>query len=63
MLICNDDTSYKCSELKQNSVGSIRTIQFYIIDDISPEEIKKIFENDTFYFYDDVVGCCFLWQK
>jgi hypothetical protein len=56
MLICKGDIAYKCGELKQQSVGIIRKIQFSIIDFISPDEARNIFEDDTFYFYDDVLN-------
>lgn len=55
MLICKGNTSYRCGELKQQSVGVVQKIQFPIIDCISPAEVKNIFEDDTFYFYDDVL--------
>ena len=56
MLICRGDTSYKCGKLKQSSFGVVRRIQFSITECISPTDARSLFEDDTFYFYDDVVN-------
>ena len=57
MLICRGNTAYKCSELKKKSFDDIKKMQFCITDSVSPEELKDLFEDDTFYFYDEVYKC------
>ena len=56
MLICTGDKSYKCSETKHKSADNIRKIQFSILEHLSPTEVKEIFKDNKFYFYDDVLG-------
>ena len=53
MIICRGDTSYKCGEFKQTVKPHMRIITIQITDCISPEDARSIFEDDTFYFYDD----------
>ena len=56
MLICKDDIALKCSELKERVSGDIRTIKFSIFDNIPQHKLIKMFEDTTFYFYDDILG-------
>lgn len=53
MLICRDDKAYKCGEFKQKSSRFLQKIFFLIADSISPEKAKDLFEDNTFYFYDE----------
>jgi hypothetical protein len=55
MLICKGEKSYKCSKIKTFSVEEIQGIEFSILEPVSSTEIANIFEDDTFYFYDDVL--------
>ena len=55
MLICKGDKAYKCSKIKTLSVGEIQGIQFSILEPISHTDIANLFEDNTFYFYDDVL--------
>lgn len=55
MLIYKDDVSYKCSNLKTSMLGETHNIQFSIIEPITPMEVARLFTDDTFYFYDDVL--------
>lgn len=55
MLICKGDKSYKCSELRESSVGNTRKIRFSITDSVSPAEVKELFVDTTFYFYDELL--------
>lgn len=55
MLICKGDKAYKCSKIKTFSVGEIQGIQFSILEPISHTDIANLFEDNTFYFYDDVL--------
>lgn len=56
MLICKSDKAYRCSNTEHKSYDEIRSVQFSILDQLSPAEVKEIFEGDNFYFYDDVLG-------
>lgn len=56
MQIRKGDTSYKCSSIKTNEFRNMRLIQFSILEPVSPMDVAKLFENDTFYFYDDVLN-------
>ena len=55
MLICKGDTAYKCSKLETFSIGKMHCIQFSITEPISQNDVVNIFEDNTFYFYDDVL--------
>ena len=55
MIICKGDTAYKCIKMKVNNMGKTQSIQFSLPDAVSPTDIKKLFADDTFYFYDDVL--------
>lgn len=56
MRIRKGDTSYKCSAIKTNDFRNTRIIQFSILEPVPPVDVAKLFENDTFYFYDDVLN-------
>ena len=56
MQICKGDTVYKCSEITTSSVGRTQCIEFSIIEPISQTDVVNLFEDDTFYFYDDVLN-------
>lgn len=56
MLICKGDKAYKCSEIKKFTIVEKRCIQFSIIEAVSPTDVVNLFEDDTFYFYDDVLN-------
>ena len=56
MLICKGDASYKCSDIKINDVRTTLTIRFSILEPVAPIDVANLFENDTFYFYDDVLN-------
>ena len=55
MQIRKGDTSYKCSNIKTNDCRNMRLIQFSMLEPISSMELAQLFEDDTFYFYDDVL--------
>ena len=52
MLICNGDFSFECSTVKTDSAGTTERIQFDIFAPVSPDDIKRLFADDSFYFYD-----------
>lgn len=56
MLICKGDKAYKCSEIKKFSVGETQGIEFSMLEPVSSTEIASLFEDCTFYFYDDVLN-------
>lgn len=56
MLICNGDLSFKCGKLKTSIMGETQCVQFDILDSDSPDNVKKLFANNTFYFYDEVIN-------
>ena len=55
MLICNGDTAYKCSKMRKITIGKLQDIQFTILESVSHKDVADLFENNTFYFYDDVL--------
>ena len=59
MLICKDDTVYKCSRIKKYVIGKIQDIHFSILESVSPDDVSNLFEGNTFYFYDDHFKCRF----
>lgn len=56
MQICKGDKAYKCSEIKKFSVGETQGIEFSMLEPVSSTEIASLFEDCTFYFYDDVLN-------
>ena len=56
MLVCNGDLSFECSKLKTNIIGATQSIEFDIFAPVSPDDIKKLFADDTFYFYDEILN-------
>lgn len=56
MLVCNGDLSFECSKLKTNSIGATQCVQFDIFAPVSPGDIKNLFADDTFYFYDEIIN-------
>lgn len=55
MLICKGDKSYQCSKIKSFTVVGTQGIIFSILEPISHTDIANLFEDNTFYFYDDVL--------
>lgn len=55
MLVCKGDLSFKCSKLKTNIIGATQCIQFSILDSVFLDDVKNLFVDNTFYFYDDVI--------
>ena len=55
MLICKGEQSYKCSELETFSIMGTKGLIFSILDPISPNGVANLFEDDTFYFYDELL--------
>lgn len=53
MLICKADKSYKCSKIRTYTTKSISNIRFSILEPITPSDIADLFDDNTFYFYDD----------
>ena len=56
MQIRKGDTSYKCSNIQTIKLRNTLTIQFSILEPVHPMDIAKLFEDDTYYFYDDVLN-------
>ena len=56
MLICKGDKSYQCSKIKSFYVGETQGILFSILEPVSHTDIANLFEDNTFYFYDDVLN-------
>lgn len=57
MLICKGETSYRCSTIKTNIIMGKLVMRFSILEPISSQESASLFEDNTFYFYDEVLGC------
>ena len=55
MLICKDEKSYRCSKIKSTVVLGSTVIRFSILEPISQNEVASLLEDNTFYFYDDVL--------
>lgn len=55
MLICKGEQAYKCSDIITKTLGTTRNIQFSMLEPVSPTNVVNLFEDDTFYFYDDVL--------
>lgn len=60
MQICNGNITYKCSNIKTNTVGETEVVRFTILEPASVTEVANIFEDGLFYFYDDVLNGRFI---
>ena len=60
MQICNGNIAYKCSKIKTNNVGETEVVRFTILEPISTADVAKLFEDNLFYFYDDVLNGRFI---
>lgn len=47
---------YKCSKIRTKTIRGMQTIKFKILESVSSAEVVSLFEDDTFYFYDDVLN-------
>ena len=56
MFVCNGGLSFRCNTLKIDIVGVMQCIRFDIVAAVSPNEIKNLFANEAFYFYDETLG-------
>ena len=54
MHICKGNISYECSQIKTYTFNETSVIRFSIFEPVSSHELAKLFEDDTFYFYDDI---------
>lgn len=57
MFICKGENAYKCSKIKSFNVVGTQGIRFFILDAVTQVDIANLFDDDTFYFYDDVLQC------
>ena len=55
MLICKGEQAYKCSEIETFSIMGTQGLIFSILDPISPNDVANLFEDDTFYLYDELL--------
>lgn len=55
MLICKGDAAFKCSKLKTEYFGETQHIKFELFDSAFPEDVKNLFSDNTFYFYDELL--------
>lgn len=55
MLICKGEKAYKCSKLKLFELEETQGIIFSILEPVFHTDIANLFEDNTFYFYDDVI--------
>ncbi len=55
MLICKGEKSYKCSKIRTRIIGDRKIIQFSTIEPITSCDVANLFEDNTFYFYDDLL--------
>ncbi len=56
MLICKGEKSYHCSNIKTNTIGETQCIIFTILERVSSIDIADLFEDNTFYFFDEVLN-------
>ncbi len=56
MLVCNGEKSFCCSTLRTYTVGDTICVKFDIFKPASPEDIKELFADNSFYFYDEILG-------
>lgn len=56
MLVCNENLSFECSKLKTTTVGDRQIITFDIFRPFSPDGIKSLFADNTFYFHDEILN-------
>ena len=56
MLVCNGNLSFECSRLKTSTVGGEQGIRFDIFEPVSPDVIKALFADNTFYFFDEILN-------
>lgn len=54
MLIRKGEKAYKCIKIKTFSNPCSEGMRFTIIEPITHDEIAELFNDNTFYFYDDV---------
>ena len=59
MLICKDDKSYQCIKIKSFEVAGTQGILLSILEPVSHTDIANLFEDNTFYLYDDILQCRF----
>ena len=55
MLICKGEQVYKCSEFERFSIMGTQGLIFSILDPVSPVDVVNLFEDNTFYFYDELL--------
>ena len=56
MQIRKGENLYKCSKIRTKTIRGTQTIKFKILESVSSAEVVSLFEDDTFYFYDDVLN-------
>lgn len=56
MLVCNKNLSFVCSRVKTDTVEEIRRLRFTVYGPVSPADLKELFSDDAFYFYDKTSG-------
>ncbi len=57
MLICKGDKAYKCNNITTRTFRGMQTIKFSIDESISQPEVVNLFDDNGFYFYDDIFDC------
>ena len=55
MLICKGDKSFKCSKAQSSILLDTEIMEFSILEPISQNDVVDLFDDDTYYFYDDVL--------
>lgn len=56
MQIRKGENTYKCSKIRTKTIRGMQTIKFKILESVSSAEVVSLFEDETFYFYDDVLN-------
>ena len=56
MQIRKGETAYQCSKIRTKTVGNAKHIRFTILEKVTPHNVAELFEDDAFYFYDDVLN-------
>lgn len=55
MLIRKGEKSYICSKIRTHTIGDRKIIHFSIIEPATHKDVADLFEDNTFYFYDDLL--------
>lgn len=56
MFVANGDLSFSCSTLQSHIIEDTQHSWFDIFAPCNPDDVKRIFADDKFYFYDPILN-------